>query len=600
MSTPAIIVLTARGQATAERIRAALPKAEIFVRRGRAPGGTAFDDTGEILRRLFNEARPVIGVCAAGILIRLLAPVLSSKRVEPPVLAVSEDGAVVVPLLGGHQGGNRLAEELAETLGGQSAVTTASDRRYGIALDDPPAGWILANPEDANAFLARLFDGATIQLRGAADWITESGLPLSNSGDLIIEIADTMTTGGPDHLVYHRRNLSVGIGCERDASAEEIKNLVTQVLTTNKLPCAAIAGIWSIDLKMDEPGIAETAAALNVPLRFFDAQRLETETPRLANPSELVFREVGAHGVAEAAALAAAGADGALVVPKAKSLRATCAIARATDPIEGQPGVARGHLSLVGLGPGQESWRTPEAAQCLSEAEDIVGFKAYFDLIDDMRLSGEIHAFEIGAESDRVRKAFELAATGRRVALICSGDAGIYAMAALAFELLEESPHADWRRISIEVAPGISALQAAAARIGAPLGHDFCTISLSDLLTPWPIIEKRIKAAAEGDFVVAFYNPVSKRRVTQLPAARDILLAHRPRDTPVVLARNLGRADESVRVLSLGELSTDGVDMTTLVLVGSSETRRIDRRSEGLWVYTPRGYAAKQAEGTGE
>ena len=196
MNEPAIIVLTANGQETAKRISAALPDAEIFVRRGRAIDGTAFDDTGEILRNLFTKGRTIIGVCAAGILIRLLAPVLNSKRDEPPVLAVSEDGAVVIPLLGGHRGGNRLAAELAETLGGQSAITTASDRRFGVALDDPPSGWVLSNPADANAFLANLLDGAAVQLHGTADWVTNSDLPLSESGDLIIEVAETPTEGG--------------------------------------------------------------------------------------------------------------------------------------------------------------------------------------------------------------------------------------------------------------------------------------------------------------------------------------------------------------------------------------------------------------------
>ena len=169
-------------------------------------------------------------------------------------------------------------------------------------------------------------------------------------------------------------------------------------------------------------------------------------------------------------------------------------------------------------------------------------------------------------------------------------------MAALTYEMVDESPSVDWRRLDISVAPGISALQGAAARIGAPLGHDFCTISLSDLLTPWPVIESRIRAAADGDFVVAFYNPVSRRRNTQLPAARDILLNARPSETPVVLARNLGRADESIDVITLGALTTETVDMTTVVLVGSSETRRIDRRDGGVWVYTPRGYAAKNSK----
>ena len=339
---------------------------------------------------------------------------------------------------------------------------------------------------------------------------------------------------------------------------------------------------------MDEPGIADTATSFGVPLRFFGPDTLEAETPRLANPSEVVFREVGAHGVAEAAALAAAGAESTLIAPKVKSLRATCAVARADSPIEGHLGTERGHLALIGLGPGQEAWRSGEAAQQLRDAEDIVGFKAYFDLIEDMPLSGDIHAFEIGAERDRVRKAFDLAATGRRVALICSGDAGIYAMAALAFEMLDETTRSDWRRISIEVAPGISALQAAAARIGAPLGHDFCTISLSDLLTPWSIIEKRIRAAAEGDFVVAFQSRLQASRHSASSRTRYSALAS-PEISPVVLARNLGRPDEAVRVISLDELSTDGVDMTTLVsgrlVRDPSDRPRVRRR---LGVHTPR------------
>jgi cobalt-precorrin 5A hydrolase/precorrin-3B C17-methyltransferase len=166
-------------------------------------------------------------------------------------------------------------------------------------------------------------------------------------------------------------------------------------------------------------------------------------------------------------------------------------------------------------------------------------------------------------------------------------------MAALVFELLDREPRPEWRRPEIAVVPGISALQAAAARAGAPLGHDFCAISLSDLLTPWAVIEKRLRAAAEGDFVVALYNPVSRRRTTQLVRAVEILRGRRAGETPVVLARNLGRPGEEVTVIRLDELTPEKVDMLTLVLVGSSETRRIERGDGGAWVYTPRGYAAK-------
>jgi cobalt-precorrin 5A hydrolase/precorrin-3B C17-methyltransferase len=331
-----------------------------------------------------------------------------------------------------------------------------------------------------------------------------------------------------------------------------------------------------------------------VPARFFPATRLEAETPRLANPSEPVFREVGCHGVAEGAALAAAGPGGALMVPKAKAARVTCAIARAPGPVDPRAiGQGRGSLAVVGIGPGHAAWRAPEAEAAIRAASDLVGYRRYLDLLGPLAAGKACHAYGLGEEEARVRAALDLAAQGRDVALVCSGDPGIYALAALVFELLERAESPAWRRPEVTVVPGISALQAAAARAGAPLGHDFCAISLSDLLTPWPVIERRLSAAAEGDFVVALYNPVSTRRRTQLAEAVAILGGHRPAETPVVLARNLGREGEAVTVLRLDELAPDKVDMLTVVLIGSSATRRLARGEGGAWVYTPRGYGAK-------
>jgi cobalt-precorrin 5A hydrolase/precorrin-3B C17-methyltransferase len=321
---------------------------------------------------------------------------------------------------------------------------------------------------------------------------------------------------------------------------------------------------------------------------------LEKETPRLQNPSEVVFAEVGCHGVSEGAALAAFGKSGSLIVPKQKSKRATVAIAR-SDELQVNVGRARGHLSVVGIGPGGEGWRSPEVTSLVSASTDLVGYSLYLDLLGGLTDGKTRHDFDLGKEEDRVRHAMELAGQGKDVALVCSGDAGIYAMATLVYELLADGGLSDAaQRISIQVSPGISALQGAAARAGAPLGHDFCTISLSDLLTPWPSIQMRVKAAAEGDFVVAFYNPVSRKRRTQLAYARDVLLEHRPSETPVILATNLGREGELVRVVALGELNIDDVDMLTVVVVGSSDTRTVTTGDGKTWVYTPRGYAAKE------
>jgi cobalt-precorrin 5A hydrolase/precorrin-3B C17-methyltransferase len=370
--------------------------------------------------------------------------------------------------------------------------------------------------------------------------------------------------------------------------------LVRSTLVASGLAEAAVAGLFSIDVKADEVAIHEAAAALGVPVRFFDSVTLEAETPRLTAPSDTVFRRVGCHGVAEAAALAATGPEGTLIVPKVKTEVSTCAVARATAPLDASAiGKRRGRLAIIGLGPGKAEWRTPEASAWLAQSDDVVGYRLYNDLIGDLPPGAVRHDFPMRYEEARVTKALDLASEGRTVALVSSGDAGIYAVATLVFELLDKAPKPEWKQIEVAVVPGLSAFQAASARIGAPMAHDLCLISLSDLLTPWEVIEKRVRAAAEADFLIAFYNPVSRKRRHQLEDSVAILLEHRPPSTPVVLARQIGRAEENISVIRLDELTPDHADMLTLILVGSSETRVMERPGGGRWVYTPRGYAGK-------
>ncbi len=588
---PVFVALTRAGVDLARRLAAGFEGAEVHGLAGRTEGADrAFDETAEHLRDLFRAGRPIVGFSAAGILIRALAPLLDDKRAEPPVVALAEDGSAVVPLLGGHRGANDLARALADRLGITAAVTTAGDRRFGLALDAPPPGWRLGNQHHYKAFMAHLLSGDEVRLEGEAAWLRDGALPWSERGALAIRVAHEVHQGSERELVYHPACLAVGVGCERGCALEELIALVRGTLAGHGLAEAAVAALVSLDRKADEPAVHAAAEALGVPARFFDAAALRAEEPRLAVPSDLVRREVGVAGVAESAALAAAGPEGTLLVPKAKSRRATCAVARAPGPLDpatiGRP---RGRLAVVGLGPGAADWRTPEVERELRRATDLVGYRRYLDLLGALADGKAAHAYALGEEEARVGRALDLAAEGRRVALVCSGDPGIYALASLVFELLEREGRADWNRVEIAVAPGLSALQAAAARIGAPLGHDFCAISLSDLMTPWPVIERRLEAAAAGDFVVALYNPVSGRRRHQLARAAEILGARRPASTPVVLARNLGRPGESVTVIDLAALTPERVDMLTLVLVGSSETRRV-ATGQGLWVYTPRGY----------
>ncbi|MDI7863578.1 precorrin-3B C(17)-methyltransferase [Rhizobiaceae bacterium n13] len=596
---PAVIILSEAARGIGRRI-AELTGGDLHGASARVSSAeVAFDQLKPHLQGLFVEGRPIVAVMASGAVIRLLAPVLADKMLEPPVLAVSEDGSSVVPLLGGHHGANDLARLLADGLHGHAAVTTAGDVRFGVALDAPSEGYVLANPENAKAVMAELVAGAPARLDGEAAWLAGNGIPFAADGAVTLTITDRSKTPTPLELVYHPKTLVLGMGCERGASSEEAIALAEKAVADSGVAEESIAAVASIDLKADETAIHAVAARFGVPARFFDASTLEAETPRLQNPSEVVFAEVGCHGVAEGAALAASGSDSELVFAKIKSKGATAAIARSSSIIDPDAiGRSRGKLFVVGIGPGAGRWRSPEVSAMVAASTDLVGYSLYLDLLGPLARGKTRHDFDLGKEEARVVHAMELAGQGRDVALVCSGDAGIYAMATLVFELFEKGGISDAAsRIEVQVSPGISALQAAAARAGAPLGHDFCTISLSDLLTPWEDIQRRVRAAGEGDFVIAFYNPVSMKRRTQLAYARDKLLEYRPHSTPVILATNLGREGERVRVVPLGELNVDDVDMLTVVVVGSSESRTVTTGDGRTWVFTPRGYSGKAGTG---
>ena len=590
---PVVLCISESGYLAARRVADAL-NVPVHGREGRvANAEVGFTNALDHAREMFAAGRPVIGVCASGILIRGVAPLLSDKRVEPPVISVSDDGSVVVPLLGGHRGANRLAKQLSEILGGHAAVTTAGDVALGVALDEPPEGYRLANPEDAKPVMAALLSGKGVTVNGDAPWLSD----LPSGAELKISVSEKLVFGDKDHLVFHPQTYALGVGCARNCDPAELAALVQTVLDENRIATGAIASVNTIDLKADEPAVIGLAKALDVPLRVFSATELEVEADRLANPSNIVYAEVGCHGVSEGAALAQAGPYAQLVVEKHKTANATCALARTKAPMIEHQGRSRGRLALVGIGPGQASWRTPEASRLVTEADVLIGYGLYIDLLGPLAAGKPRQDFPLGGEEDRCRAALELAGEGKNVALICSGDAGIYAMGALVFELLDRGPDEMGvtdaaRRVDVVSAPGVSALQGAAARAGAPLGHDFCAISLSDLLTPREDIVKRLHAAAEGDFVIAFYNPVSKRRRTLLAEARDILLQHRSDDTPVMLASSLGRPEEYIRYRKLKDLDVDEVDMLTVVLVGSSHSK-LAQLGEGPRMYTPRGYARK-------
>ncbi len=583
---PAIIILGQNSLAIAKTISTVFPGSQIYGLVDRTSDTDInFSNFGETLRELFATETPIIAICAAGIIIRTLAPLLSDKRAEPPVLAVAEDGSAVVPLLGGLHGVNDLAREIAAALGVQPAITTTGDIRFRTALLSPPQGYYLANPEDAKTFISNLLAGAKVQLEGAANWLLESNLPIAPEAQLTIRVTETAIVPTPDCLVYHPQIAAFALTNLSYIEPEVAISYVQQILENADLAAASVAGLFALKYDMGNPILAAISQYLKVPVRFLNLPELvEFDTVKLIQYNSSF--DVTAAQIS----LTAAGANSQLIAYD-RTNAFSCAIALATEPIDPSAiGVSRGKLAIVGTGPGGAPWMSPEVKEILREATDWVGYKFYLDLAGTLREGQNRHDSDNREEIDRARFALDLAASGKSVAVVSSGDPGIFAMAAAVFEAIDFDSKPEWEGIDIRVAPGISAMQAAAAAIGAPLGHDFCAISLSDILKPWEVIEQRISAAAKADLVMAFYNPISKQRVWQLPRAIELLLQTRDAKTPVVLGRNLGRPGQSVRVCTLGEFQPEDADMRTLVIVGSSQTRIIPRKHGGVWAYTPRKY----------
>ncbi|TAE51352.1 MAG: precorrin-3B C(17)-methyltransferase [Oscillatoriales cyanobacterium] len=597
---PAIIILGQNSLAIAKTISKVFPGSQIYGLVDRTSDTDInFTNFGETLRELFATETPIIAICAAGIIIRTLAPLLSDKRAEPPVLAVAEDGSAVVPLLGGLHGVNDLAREIAAALGVQPAITTTGDIRFRTALLSPPQGYYLANPEDAKTFISNLLAGAKVQLEGAANWLSESNLPLAQpaptgatpteriapEAKLTIRVTEKAIVPTPDCLVYHPQIAAFALTNLSYVEPEIAISYVQQILENADLAAASVAGFFALKHDMGNPTLEAISQFFKVPVRFLNLPELvEFDTVKLIQYNSSF--DVTAAQIS----LTAAGANSQLIAYD-RTNAFSCAIALATEPIDPSAiGVSRGKLAIVGTGPGGAPWMSPEVKEILREATDWVGYKFYLDLAGTLREGQNRHDSDNREEIDRARFALDLAASGKSVAVVSSGDPGIFAMAAAVFEAIDFDAKPEWEGIDISVAPGISAMQAAAAAIGAPLGHDFCVISLSDILKPWEVIEQRISAAAKADLVMAFYNPISKQRIWQLKRAIEILLETRDAKTPVVLGRNLGRSGQSVRVCTLGEFQPEDADMRTLVIVGSSQTRIIPRKFGDIWVYTPRRY----------
>ena len=614
MRKTAILYITDNGLKLADRIQERFPGAEMV----------RFDTNA--VSRLWNEERDLIFIMAAGIVVRTIAPLLKDKKIDPAVVVLDEHGKFAVSLVSGHLGGaNELTKELARILGGEAVITTASDvnnlpsidlwardnnliienwdvlpqvgTRYvnngglrvycDIPLELPSEFLRVADPRFADAIITNLKD---VYAGSPRCGITGEG-------------CSTGACRVKGQLYLRPVNLVAGIGCNSGTSLEEIEEAVQRTLDENNLVFSSLHSLATIDIKENEPGLRAFAEKHGFALRIFSPGELNT-VPGIER-SDAAFKATGAHGVAEPAALLASG-EGKLIVQKQKKGNVTVAVSlkavgRSELGVrsEGESNPQqKGKLYIVGTGPGSLEHITPAAREAIRKSDIIVGYGTYLDLIRELLVDKEVVSTGMTQEVDRCRKAVELASAGKIVSVISGGDPGVYAMAGLVFEILKgqesrERKNSELRtpnsELTVEVIPGISALNASASRLGAPLMHDFACISLSDRLTPWGMIEKRLEAAAAADFVMVLYNPRSKGRAGHMSRAREIIMKHRAPTTAVGIVKGAMRAHETVIVTDLEKMQDSDIDMQTTVIIGNTKTF--------VWnnlMITPRGYSLQE------
>lgn len=543
--TPAIVILGQGSLATARKIQRVYPGALIHGLAGRVEGADqAYSEFGATLRRLYQDGTPLIALCAAGIVIRTLAPLLLEKGEEPAVLAVAEDGSAVVPLLGGLGGVNVMARDIAAALDVAAAITTSGELRFGTCLLNPPKGYELADLELGKRFVSDLLAGESVRIEGAAPWLDQANLSQDHQARLAIHVGNAERAPAANELLIYPKNVSVT--CK---PGTQLGARVRAVLHEAGIAVQSLACLLASDTQMAEASLRDAALELGVPLRFVSV-----------------------------------------------SQQADIVIDVAEQPLDlSRVGRLRGRLAVIGLGPGAAELMVPAVKAELARCTDVLGYETYVRMAGPFRDDQVQHCTDNREEMQRARHAFELAAQGRSVVVVSSGDPGVFAMAAAVIEALHESSDPAWHQVDLEILPGVSASLATAAQAGAPLGHDFCVMSLSDNLKPWSIIEKRLDLASQADLALAFYNPISRSRPWQLGRALEIVALHRTPQTPVVLGRDIGRPGQTLRVTTLGQLTPEQVDMRTMVLIGSSTTCTFPRAGGGEWVYTPRWYGEKPA-----
>lgn len=598
--TIAIVIGNRPDYEAAARLKKGLGQATLFAPKALGlKNAVGYDKITDCLASLFGGRQQIIAFAATGVVIRSLAGQLADKRNEPPVLAVV--GGCVIPLLGAAAGdGHRLGQEVAGILKLTAITTTASASRFAVELENPPDGWRLLNLDAFKKFAADLLNHGEADLTAAPSWLKRSRLRHRKTAALkIIQTINPLPPDLKNTLAYAPQRLALGVGCIRHCPKQQLYDFALKCLAKYDLAPEAVGGVFTTAIKADEEAIHYLAEKLAVPMRLFAPSTLRRQA--VGEESAAVLRAVGSPSVSEAAALAAIeatlkdGGGGELLIPKQIGEVATVAVAAAPEPLDVGEGSGEGSdkgigkppglLQVIGLGAGGGGDLTFKAAAALASCEAVVGYRRYVEMASAFIGRATVHKFNLGEEEKRVRHALELAQEGRVVGLVCSGDPGIYAMACLVFEMMATAG----MRIRTKVLGGVTAMSEAAAASGAILGHDFCAVSLSDLLTDEATILKRLEAAAKADLVLALYNPTSARRAGLYRKAVRLLSEHLAATTPVVAATNLCRPGEAVRVATLAQLPRLSVDMNTIILVGNSSSKITDGKA-----YTPRGYGLRR------
>lgn len=553
----------------------------------------------------FTQADALVYIGACAIAVRAIAPYLKSKLSDPAVICMDEMGEYVIPLLSGHIGGaNQLALQIADAVKGCPVITTATDRRHTFAADSwaVEQGLGIVNPEAVKEISSAVLEGE----------------------EIVLSVRKRGSLPEQAQLRLIPRNIAVGIGCRKGTDPEYLEACFLDFCRKHRIEPAGVGCIASIDKKAEEKALVWLCARRKIPFRTYSADRLMALEGTYTS-SEFVRKTTGADNVCERAAVCACeeiagrSAQGKLSCKTADFLctdreeesegmpsnlicrkeiydGVTLAAARMElvrswkwTGADMQRERKEGRLYLVGMGPGNYRDMTNRAAEAIRRCEVLCGYTGYIDIIRTVMpeiSQKEIISTPMRGEMERCRRALEAAKSGRLVAMICSGDAGIYGMAGPVLELLEEYPGAE-----VEVIPGLTAAVSGAALLGAVLMNDFCVVSLSDLMTPWDTIEQRLRGAAAGDFTTVIYNPMSKKRTQHLKRCCEIFLEYRPADTPCGWVRNIGREGEEKKLLTLAALKDEKVDMFTTVYIGSSTMKQ-----SGDYLIAPRGYRDKEGE----